>query len=276
MKNTWLAILISFSIFGFTSCKKETENETNQTNTDPFAGLIRLGEVQITGAAARARLYAADSLHTGYNTIYIQVLDSATGTWLKEGHLSLNPMMDMGMMQHSSPVENSSSSAPEGGIYQAAIVFTMPGDASQWSITVQFHNHANNKSGTGTLGVSVSEHSPARLINTVIAGDSNAKVFISLVKPLKPKTGTNDFEIAIHKKATMMSYPAVEDYTIEIEPSMPSMGHGSPNNENPVHAGIGHYKGKVNYTMTGLWRVQLKLYKAGVLLRDDLYFEMTL
>jgi hypothetical protein len=43
---------------------------------------------------------------------------------------------------------------------------------------------------------------------------------------------------------------------------MPTMNHGSPNNVNPVHKGNGHYKGKVNFTMTGLWRLHFTL-KAG-------------
>lgn len=54
---------------------------------------------------------------------------------------------------------------------------------------------------------------------------------------------------------------------------MPSMGHGSPNNVNPVHIEKGHYRGKVNFTMTGEWQIKLKVFKNGVLLRDDLMFE---
>jgi len=44
---------------------------------------------------------------------------------------------------------------------------------------------------------------------------------------------------------------------------MPSMGHGSPNNVNPVLTKNGHYKGKVNFTMTGDWRINLELNKDG-------------
>jgi hypothetical protein len=44
---------------------------------------------------------------------------------------------------------------------------------------------------------------------------------------------------------------------------MPSMGHGSPNNINPLHIKNGHYKGKVNFTMTGDWRINLVLNKDG-------------
>ena len=86
----------------------------------------------------------------------------------------------------------------------------------------------------------------------------------------------NDFEIVLHKKVSMMDFPAIENYTIEIVPEMPSMGHGSPNNVNPIHLANGHYIGKVNFTMTGLWKIKLKLYKNGTLISDDQFFEITL
>jgi hypothetical protein len=56
---------------------------------------------------------------------------------------------------------------------------------------------------------------------------------------------------------------------------MPSMGHGSPNNVNPVHTSNGHYLGKVNFTMSGFWRVHLTIKKNGVLLSNDQYFDIT-
>jgi hypothetical protein len=45
----------------------------------------------------------------------------------------------------------------------------------------------------------------------------------------------------------------------EVEPWMVSMDHGSPNNVAPVHMQNGHYKGTVNFTMTGDWRVRLTM-----------------
>ena len=74
----------------------------------------------------------------------------------------------------------------------------------------------------------------------------------------------------------MMDFPAVNDYTVEIEPTMPSMGHGSPNNVNPVFTSMGHYVGKVNFTMTGLWNVKLTLKKNGVTIDNKQSFDITL
>ncbi|MCK4749963.1 MAG: FixH family protein, partial [Bacteroidales bacterium] len=56
---------------------------------------------------------------------------------------------------------------------------------------------------------------------------------------------------------------------------MPSMDHGSPNNENPVHTENGHYVGKLNFTMTGWWRVHITLKKGDDVICDDKYMDIT-
>jgi hypothetical protein len=65
----------------------------------------------------------------------------------------------------------------------------------------------------------------------------------------------------------------VNDYSIVLTPEMPSMGHGSPNNVNPTFSSNGHYTGKVNYTMTGDWRLNLSLSQSGTLVKE-LYFDV--
>ncbi|MDT4842046.1 hypothetical protein FQZ97_759270 [compost metagenome] len=73
----------------------------------------------------------------------------------------------------------------------------------------------------------------------------------------------------------MMNFPAQDNLTIEMTPEMPSMGHGSPNNISPVSTGNGHYKGKVNYTMTGDWRLHLKVSDAnGTVLLQDAFIDI--
>jgi hypothetical protein len=53
---------------------------------------------------------------------------------------------------------------------------------------------------------------------------------------------------------------------------MPSMGHGSPNNVNPTSTGKGHYKGKVNFTMTGEWKINVAIKKGGSTVSNGLYY----
>ena len=113
-----------------------------------------------------------------------------------------------------------------------------------------------------------------RKIN-VISNIDESKYFISVIEPIEPEVGINTFELAIHYRESMMSFPAAEDLTVEIEPEMPSMDHGSPNNENPVHVSNGHYVGKVNFTMTGWWRVHLVIKKGVGIVKDDAYIDIT-
>jgi hypothetical protein len=266
-------------VIGLTSCKKE-DNTTpsNTNNTNPDAGLaipsnlVKLGEAYISGAATKAVVYADKSAAVGYIKIYTAMYDSATNTRVKDGHFSVNPIMDMGTMKHSAPVENGSESVPPDQLFKSAVVFSMGGT---WTLDIHFHNHVNDKEGKGVLMLNVTNPTTAVMRNFIVAADDSARLFVSLIQPASPKIGINDFEISIHKKASMMSFPAVVDYTVEIEPEMPSMGHGSPNNVNPTHIANGHYAGKVNFTMSGFWRVKLTIKKNGVLLSNDQYFDIT-
>ena len=106
--------------------------------------------------------------------------------------------------------------------------------------------------------------------------DTNATYFISLIQPANPKVGENDFEILINRKASMIDWPYEPYLTVEFEPYMPAMNHGSPNNVNPSHIGAGHYKGLVNFTMTGWWQLNMVIKDGeGSILNDDSYFDVT-
>lgn len=278
-RSITLLALATLTLFMF-SCKKK-ETKINETTTDESkegaaTALVKLGETYIPGTAAKAIVYGNKEPETGYNEIYVALYDSVDGSRLSRGHFDVLPMMDMGTMQHSSPVENTEDTTTTDGYFKAGVIFSMPGNSSQWWLDISFHNHKNERFGTGKLGLAVKSSTPSKFKSTVIAKDSNSSVFISLVNPSKPIVGINDFEVVLNRKQNMMDYAPVEDYTIEIEPTMPSMGHGSPNNINPIHTVNGHYKGKVNFTMSGLWQIKLKLFKNDILISEDQFFEITI
>jgi len=271
-----LATLVSLS----SACKK-TETKPEETATDPTTEqatntMTKLGETYILGANTKAIIYTTKTVETGYNEFYVSLFDSTDGSRLSNGHFDMEPMMDMGSMQHSAPVENSEDTLTTNGYFKSAVIFSMPGTASQWWLNLLFHNHKNGKMGTGKFALTVVASTPIKFKSTVIAGDNNASVFITLIHPTKPAVGINDFEIVLHKKKNMMEYFPINDYTIEIVPTMPSMGHGSPNNVNPILIEKGHYKGKVNFTMSGLWNIKLKISKNGTVLSEDQFFEITI
>lgn len=279
MKSLYNILLATLFIVSISSCKKKeitTEDTTTNTESTNTKTLIKIGETYLVGAKTKAVLYSEKSVETGYNEFYTALFDSIDGSSLSSGDLVITPMMDMGSMKHSSPVENDASGLAKDGYFKSAVVFSMAGTASQWSLNFSFHNSRNNLNGQGSIALSVSSGTPSKFKSTVLALDSNFTIFLSLISPKKPQVGMNDFEVVLHTKKSGMEYIPAKNYRIEIVPEMPSMGHGSPNNVNPVHTSSGHYIGKVNFTMTGLWNVKVKLFKNDVLVSSDQYFELTL
>lgn len=252
-------LLISTLLGGFSSCKKKssTPEDTTEPPITNELTLIKIGETYIHGAKAKAVIYANKALETGYNEIYISLLDSADGSKLNNCHVYMNPVFMEGNTSQNLPSENSNDTLAVNGYFKTAAIFTKAGTASQCYLSLAIHNHKYNLYGQGSLGVTVVAQNPVKV--TSLTGTDNSTFVISLISPVLPKVGINDFEIVLQKKSPGSDFAALEDYKIEIDPIMPSMGHGSPNNVNPTHSGKGHYSGKVNFTMTGLWRVNIKL-----------------
>jgi len=198
---------------------------------------------------------------------------------LKDAHIHFAPLMTMGMgttaMQHACPIENPDEAAING-VFPGALAFVMPTSTDgSWKLGVAIHNHKNDKEGQASFDITVDNPTPSVLSVFTASTADATKLVLSLVQPLAPKVGMNDIEFTLHSKASMMEWPAETGYTIEITPEMPSMGHGSPNNVNPVHVANGHYKGKVNFTMTGEWKVNIVLKKNGVPVKSDAFFNIT-
>lgn len=224
----------------------------------------KIGEGYAAGAATKVTLYAKQGLATGYNTLYLSLTDSLSGQPLENAQITLLPIMDMGTMKHAAPVENPTASAKDK-LFASAVVFTMPsGSMGSWTLEVNIS--AGNKQGRLVLPVTVTEPPTSRLKSFVSKADSS-KFFVALLQPEAPKVGVNDLEIAIYKVNDRMGFPADSSLSVTLTPEMPTMGHGSPNNVDPVHTQNGHYKGKVNFTMTGLWQVNLG-FNAGTAIAD--------
>lgn len=259
---------ILLSAISILSCTK------NDPLPDPTAGLTQLATGYVPGAATRIELYSDKSeIQTGYNNMFVIMYDSVTNQYVDEGHIHLKPMMDMGTMKHSAPFENPVSETAVNHLFPCGVVFIMPSTGGQWTLTLQVHNHRTDKSGQITLPISVSAPAKPNMISFKNI-DDGLSYFAALVQPSKPKIGINDFEFVIFKKETMMNFPADSSYNIAIEPEMPTMGHGSPNNVNPTHLKEGHYKGKVNFTMTGFWRIHVNFQRTGKVIDSTKYFDL--
>lgn len=242
----------------FTACKKDDTRPADIINKNKIA--------EITGNNITATLWSdSKTLQTGYNRLYVSLKDGQ-GNEIKNATVAYVPEMDMTSRKHGSPAEQPLYNN-ETKLYEGAVVFTMP----------------TSEMGTWELGVSVNgatvsfpltiDEAPQKRSGVYVGTDGN-KYVLALVPPAKWQVGLNDLDILISRQAAMMDFPPVEGLAVEFTPEMPSMGHGSPNNINPVAAGNGHYKGKVNYTMTGDWRLHFRLKKNEVVIVEDAYVDV--
>ena len=140
--------------------------------------------------------------------------------------------------QHSSdstPATATGSGCTAWRSYRASHVSTLPTDGSNFSDTFTF----------GASGVSER---------------------LTLTAPTNPATGSNALEFVVRSATAADSL-----WRVAFVPTMPSMGHSSPNNVQPTYAG-GTYAGQVNFTMSGDWRIYFCLERADGGFADSSHF----
>ncbi len=250
-----LLCLIGLSSILLASCKKNED-------AGPAPSKIKIAESTTSSGLKVTLLADNNTFMVAYNKIYVS-LNNADGSEVSNARVTCSSLMDMGSMQHSSPAEQPVYKDSEN-LYEGAVVFSMPsGDMGSWQLTV----NVNGEPVVFNVTV-VSPPSGFKLTGT-FAGTDGIDYTVSLIEPARPKTGINELELLVNNRHDMMNFPPEEGFTIELNPEMPSMGHGSPNNVNPVYTNNGHYKGKVNFTMTGDWRLHLRLKRGNTVIVED-------
>jgi len=272
MKNSLLKIACFLLLSTlFISCQKSSVTPTP-------VNYMKAVEAVTTGASFNVAMYSNDSLYVGYNKVYFKVTDKSTGLPINQATLALHPLMDMGTMKHACPWENPTSTPNTDGYYTGAVMFSMAGTNSSWSVSVDVT--ANGKTETVKLDIpTVIATNPVQkivLMDSVITGGvlTVSKYPVTIVKPTDWKVGMNPFEITINYQQTMMDFPTSSDFTISIMPEMPSMGHSCPF-VNPTFVSNGHYTGSVSFSMTGAWRVNMIIKKSDWVKAKSAYFDIT-
>ena len=266
--------LLAIALFA-TSCKKEETNPGTPVD-DPLSEYVLISETSAATLDCTVKVYAQEALFVGYNYILVQVKDNATGEILDNPNMMFMPVMEMNSgMMHACPLEqptyNTSLQVMEG-----TITFVMPSmGQGKWNLGLKLKNTAGTEEDIN-IDVDVMQKAESQLFSFVSAHNPNQNVFVALVNPRMPQIGINDFEVVVYERQSMMSWPALEMLNIEIDPEMPTMGHGSPNNVNPIDMGEGHYLGKVNFTMSGYWKVNMKFETTtNEMMMDDAFFDIT-
>jgi hypothetical protein len=267
MKTKHILILLLFPLL-FTACEKDDEMPEEEIN------LMSIAKADSKSDNFNVELLAEQILFQGYNKLYLSIKKNTDESQVTQASISILPLMHMTSMTHAAPFENPEDIVNENGYFEGASIFIMPSNPDEgWKLRVAI-DAGGIKDTTYLTIPEVTSLDEAREFSVVSEADGKT-YFISLLEPSKPEVGINDIEFTVHYRENMMSFPAAENLSITIEPEMPSMGHGSPNNVNPTHIGNGHYKGKVNFTMTGWWRVNIDVSKDGEPIGNDLSFDVT-
>lgn len=234
-------------------------------SSDPELELIPVESVTVYGYTVS--LESDAQLETGANTLYWKV--ERDGDLITPQSITINPMMDMGNMMHSTPYDQPEAAEEDDRYFKNMAVFIMPGGAmGSWSIGFEI-TLPNTEVITGDMPVEIG--SSWRLTSVRDANDNI--YFITWLKPRTPVTGANDLEFLVHTRESMMSFPPAENVAMEIYPYM-DMGGGSGHSTDftpPAATEAGHYEGDINYSMSGTWTTSVTLTVDGETLPEAMF-----
>ncbi|MAP55492.1 hypothetical protein [Altibacter sp.] len=285
MKTIKNILFLLLAIMAVTSCSKD-DTEIIEETVDPMATYNLIKALDYTDHVIE--IYSEkEALTVGYNPMFIRIKDKIAGSYISNPNLSWKPMMHMETMMHSAPASEISGSAYPT-VFSGYIIFQMPGNATEyWDITLNYTVAGVDM--TKTVRIDVVMPSDGLKKSQVFMGSDDVRYILAYVDPKMPQVTVNDFTAVLYKMEDMLTFSVVENYKIAVDPRMPGMGnHSSPNNQDLTYMDADKmYHGKLSLTMTGYWRINLKLMnEAGDVLKGEdvtdtntessLYFELEL
>jgi hypothetical protein len=216
---------------------------------------------RITIATASAgglgvELLADRALETGMAPIYVKV--TSGGQAVTDADVTFEPVMAMsGGTSHACPVGKPVIGAD--GLYHGYTNFGMAsGMMGAWSATVGVTRPGAARVDATFPSLVVSDSGRARSFQDQDPDTLVTTKYLASLRFLSgPGVGLNPVAVTLHRMAGMMSFPPVDDATIHVDPQMPSMGHGSSGNVDPVLVTSGVYQGTLGFSMTGTWETTI-------------------
>lgn len=249
------AILVFAAVFN--SCTNEGDDPIIIAEEHPLEKYNMLTAMKANGH--EIEVYSEQNQFTiGYNELFFRIRDEAVDTYVSDATIAMNPIMHMTEMMHSCP-KSAISKTDNASVYKGFAIFQMPSNTDEyWDLDLNYTIEGQSYKAKERIEVKAPADGKRR-VNTFM-GTDDIRYIIAMV-PMTPEVKVNDFSAMVFKMENMMTFRAVEGYTISIDPRMPSMGnHSSPNNESlNFDATIGMYSGKLSLTMTGYWKINLKL-----------------
>lgn len=259
IKNIPMFIGILISIMILSSCEKDEviSPTDNSINIEQRYNITKYSSDTLDGNIIDLYLKSSKS---GYNQLIFTVKKDNNLLMFKDSKILLE--MAMMNMKHSCPTENIIEL--ENGVYSCLFTINMPSnEAEAWTLNLDLTKDDNSVlKFNKKLDFNIEGNIKMFKYNntTYLISDANLGKF---------KVGINDYNFKLSYKETGYIWPDANDLTIEVTPWMASMGHGSPNNVNPISVGNGYYKGKVNLTMSGDWEIQYKVKKEGIVIFES-------
>ncbi len=248
-------------LFGFAllaSCSSEKSVTTAQQ-------WVTLGQAQ--AGDVTVELATDTRLETGLTPIHIR-LTGADGAPVGETPVEFEPLMTMnGGKQHSCPTIGLPELGADGA-YHTAAVFQMPSSAmGTWSATVRLGSFDAGDVAATFAELEVFESGRAQVFSYQHPETSETHKFVaSLNFASPPRVGLNPVVLTLHEMADMMTFAAIDDATIALDPQMPSMGHGSPGSVDPTPTSLGRYSGQLSFSMVGTWETTVTITRDGATL----------
>ena len=247
---------IIFLAVSLVACSSDDDNNVLEAN--PVEGLYKVYE--FAEADHSVEIYSEkQKLEVGYNELSIRIKDKADNTYVTDAAPTWMPMMHMESMSHSGPhsmLRNSENNT----VYKGHIVFQMAENETEyWELKLNYNFKGEGVSETNRI--SVVQPSDNLKKTQVFMGSDDTRYILAYVNPRKPEVAVNDMQAVLYKMQDMMTFPVVENFKVTIDPRMPGMGnHSSPNNQDLIYNSASKmYNGKLSLTMTGYWKINLKL-----------------
>lgn len=251
----------------FIACDKDSDNEPvniDETKDLHFIQAFTNDDhiIELFGTSKK--------LTVGYNKLVVRMTDG-NGTYIRDADIDWSPMMTMHMHdmvhQHSCPHSQIVKAEGTETLYEGYIVFVMAGgahgDSDFWELSFDYSTAGQGYEMKDKIEV-VSTESEYHKVYTSGMGEGDRNYLLALIEPSNPEIGTNDIVIGLYTSEEDGRFPVVDDFTIRVDPRMPGMGnHGAPGNEDLKQRADGLYQGKVGFSMSGYWKINLILEDAG-------------
>lgn len=253
----WLVALVA----PFAACSN-SDDPTPEPEPTETPELVSLGLA--TTADLSVELLSREDLKVGLNEVYFRVKRLPGGELVERATVIQRPIMHMEAMgmEHSCPCEQPALEVDEDGLFAGLVVFQMAsgmaGDAWRNEVSVDLGDGSAPATVVfDDLAVAANDRRKELTVTDAMGATAKAIVTLNFDGPLT--AGQNTFTVTVHQKGDMMGmvWNAIEDLTITATPDMPSMGHGSSGNIDPIHVAAGRYEGSVNLFMPGSWRIIL-------------------